>query len=45
MGRRDELKFGELAGVWEFFEGFGFLGVGQRRGTDVSVPKIGSRAA
>jgi hypothetical protein len=34
-----------LNGIWKVFEKFGIFGAGQRRGTHVSVPKIGSRAA
>jgi hypothetical protein len=33
-----------LNGIWKVFEKFGIFGAGQRRGTHVSVPKIGSRA-
>jgi hypothetical protein len=29
--------------TWKVFEDLEFLGTGQRRGTHVSVPKIGSR--
>jgi hypothetical protein len=32
-----------LAGFGNFLNDWNFLGVGQRRGTHVSVPKIGSR--
>jgi hypothetical protein len=32
-----------IEGFWKVFERFGFLRAGQRRGTHVSVPKIGSR--
>jgi hypothetical protein len=32
-----------IEGLWKVFERFGFLRAGQRRGTHVSVPKIGSR--
>jgi hypothetical protein len=39
------LRIGSTEGVWKVFWGLSFFGVGQRRGADVSVPKIGSRGA
>jgi hypothetical protein len=32
-----------MNGIWELFGDLGIFGAGQRRGADVSVPKIGSR--
>jgi hypothetical protein len=37
------LKLGQLEEIWKKFWEIGFLRVGQRRGTHVNVPKIGSR--
>jgi hypothetical protein len=34
---------GVLDGLWKVFGNFGILGEFQRRGVDVSTPKIGSR--
>jgi hypothetical protein len=44
MGRRDGLRNGSIGGNLETFWEIGFFGAGQRRGTHVSIPKIGSRA-
>jgi hypothetical protein len=44
MGRRDGLGNWSIEGNWKVFGRLGILGAGQRRGVDVNVPKIGSRA-
>jgi hypothetical protein len=39
----NELKLWSIEENWKIFKRLGFFGAGQRRGTHVSVPKIGSR--